>query len=219
MKPDQRQLKVLADYLHKTLSYRETYEEIYDHILTALEHQPDGVRFEDAVNNIICNDFGSPGNLLKIEKANKDALVKESTKKYMNFFTSYFKLPLSLYTLPLILLLYYFLSQMKFNLILTGGALIVGAIFPGFIMLLRLYNTGYLLDTTKRSARDRLFETLAGIPGRGLMVLTLLAYSSVYNVWKSTEYYGITALLTLIVIYNLSLYKLYKDEFKTALAK
>ncbi len=108
MKPSEQQLKVLQAYLYKTLSYRETYEEIYDHILSAVEFQPGNISFEDAVNNIIRNDFGSPENLLKIEKDIKNALVKDAVRKYFTYLSACFKFPGMLYTVMGALLTYYF---------------------------------------------------------------------------------------------------------------
>jgi len=68
MTPDARQDELLKRYLRKVFFYRETYEEVYDHMLSALQVQPAGIPFEAAVNNIICNDFGGHNNLLVMER-------------------------------------------------------------------------------------------------------------------------------------------------------
>ncbi|MFA6087657.1 hypothetical protein [Mucilaginibacter sp.] len=214
MKPDAQQLKVLQDYLHETLTYREAYEEIYDHILTALEHQADTISYQDAINNIIANDFGSPKNLLKVEKGIKDGLVDDAVRKYMSYFTAYFKFPALLYTLPCTLLTYYFLTQAKFSPLVINSLFAAIIVTPGIIYLMRLYNTGYMLDTTRKSAKDKLFETLAGIPVRVFVILMVLGVMHVYKIWDTAEYYSVTVLLLLGVLYNVSLYKCYKDEFK-----
>jgi hypothetical protein len=115
MKPTEKQLKVLQDYLQDTLTYRESYEEIYDHILSAIENQPDNIRFQDAINNIIINDFGSHKNLLKVEKAGKDALVKDSIRKFLGYFIAWFKFPALLYTLMFALAAYYMQTHTRVN--------------------------------------------------------------------------------------------------------
>ena len=219
MKPTQQQLKVLKDYLHKTLNYRETYEEIYDHVLSAVEHQPSDISFEDAINNVIRTDFGSPKNLLKIEKANKNALVKETLNTYMRYFGYYFKLPGLLYTLVVALLSYYFFSQVKFAPAAVVGMFTLIALFPGIIWLLRLYYTGYVLNTTQKSAKDKLFENMAGLPVRICLVPLVIINLFHYKIWDSNNYYLITGFFVLGVFYNVALYKLYKREFKSAVAQ
>jgi len=221
MKPTAQQVKNLQEYLHDTLTYRETYEEIYDHILTALEHQSEGVSYQDAINNIIRNDFGGAENLLKIEKVNKSALVDESLKKYMGFFKGYFKSLGIIYTGSATLLIYYFLSHvslsvMFFELILAVLTLLI----PVSIAVMRLFNTGYFLDTTRKSARDKMFEYFAGGPSRLLIILNIWAFkTSVLGVWFNAHPYIVTLVIMVCAIYNLALYKLYKDEFKTAMAQ
>jgi hypothetical protein len=229
MKPDQQQIKILQDYLHKTLSYRETYEEIYDHIVTALEHQPDDISYQDAINNIIRNDFGDHKNLLKIEKINKEALVRESFNKYVSFFLGYFKFPGLIYTVIYGLLMYCFLTGVNLGMVaLVSILLIVTMVVPGVIIMVRLFNTGYFLDTTRKSARDKMFENFAGGPVRVLIALHTWIFAtssghfykmSVYGEWYNLHPYIITIILILCTIYSLALYKLYKDEFKTSMAQ
>jgi hypothetical protein len=214
MKPTEQQLKVLQDYLHKTLTYRETYEEIYDHILSAIEHQPNNISFENAINNIINDDFGNPKNLLKIEKANKNALVKETISAYMKYWGYYFKLPGVLYTLVFALLSYYFFSQMRFQPVAFFGVFTLVVLYPGLIWFLRLYHTGYVLGTTQKSAKDKLFENMAGLPGRICLVPIMVINLSNYKIWDSNNYYLITIFFVLGITYNVALYKLYRSEFK-----
>ncbi|MDB5061103.1 MAG: hypothetical protein JWP67_946 [Mucilaginibacter sp.] len=229
MKPDQQQIKLLQNYLHETLTYRETYEEIYDHILTALEHQPDNISYQDVINNIICNDFGDHKNLLKIEKISKEALVKESFSKYVSFFLGYFKFHGLIYTATYGLLMYYFLTSINLGVVaFVSIVLIVTVVVPGVIIMVRLFNTGYFLDTTRKSARDKMFENFAGGPVRVLIALHAWIFitssghfykMSVYGAWYNLHPYSITIILMLCTIYNLALYKLYKDEFKTLMAQ
>jgi hypothetical protein len=222
MKPTERQMDVLRQYLHGVLTYRESYDEIYDHILTALEFQSVRIPFQDAVNNIIHADFGGAANLVKAEKSIKEALVNEAIQKYFTYFKSYFMFPRLLHTVTGSLLSYCFFVSAGFSpgVILAIFALIILA--PSVIWLMRLYNTGYLLDTTRKSAKDKLFETFTGIPIRLVVIPIAIAKIKDFNdykIWQVNNYYLIALLFVIGLIYNLTLYKLYKDEFKTALAK
>jgi hypothetical protein len=218
MKATEQQLEFLRDYLQKSLIYRETYDELYDHILSAIEYQKEDTSFEDAINNIIKSDFGGHQNLLKIEKATKEALVKETINTYLKYFLYYFRLPGLFYTLIIALVSYDFFAQMDFGpkVILCVFAVLV--LFPGVIWFLRLYSTGYMLDTTRKSAKDKLFENLAGLPGRICLIPLFISNLSYYKMLSANNYYLITVFFVLGVFYNAALYKLYKHEFKAAKA-
>jgi hypothetical protein len=71
MKLTEQEDQFLKQYLSKVLKYRETYDELYDHIITALSHRATITSFEETIADIISDDFGGPGNLLKLEKASK----------------------------------------------------------------------------------------------------------------------------------------------------
>lgn len=221
MKPDSRQIKILQDYLHKTLTYRESYEEIYDHILSALEHQPADISFQDAINVIIINDFGGHRNLLKVEKAHKDALVNDMYKKYRSYLVSYFKVPNLFYLLLAVGPTCYGFAQIRVStsLIIVMAFLLILA--PYIIYLLRLYDTGYILGTTQKSAKDKSFEILASIPVRFFVIVNAFAIWSgegFYKVFLGTNNYLLAVWLLIAILYNLSLYKLYKNEFQTTAA-
>jgi len=214
MKLTVQQIKVLQDYLHQTLTYREAYDELYDHILSSLEQLPENAVFEEAVNSVIKSDFGDPKNLLKIEKEIKDTLVNESIQRYITYLLSYFKFPAVLGTAFGVWLVYYLLSQVDFNLKVSVALLCIVSFLPGIICLLRLYNTGYILDTTRKSSKDKLFETLASIPIRVSLVIIFVT-NVIYKIdnWEDKRYL-IIAVFSAGVLYSLALYKLYRDELK-----
>jgi hypothetical protein len=221
MKLTEEQIKNLQKYLHDALSYRETYEEIYDHILSAMEFQPEGVSFEDAINNIIRDDFGGVKNLVKIERASKSALVNQSLNKFLDFGKLYFKLPFLLYNVLGCALAYYLLQRAGVSMVVIECALLVMTIVvPGIIYHVRLFNTGYFLDTTRRSAKDKMFENLAGVPVRLFIILNFwVSRTSTFNEWFTSHPYIIIMIIMFCTIYNLALYRLYRDEFKMAMTK
>lgn len=221
MKPTEQQIKNLQGYLQEALSYRETYEEVYDHVLTALENQPAGISYEDNINNIINKDFGGAKNLVRIEKGTKSALVSESVDRYWAFFTAYFKLPKIIYTFIAALLTYYFLLHVTLSVIVFESTLVLlMLVVPGCIALMRLFSTGYFLDTTRKSARDKMFVNFAGGPGKLLMALNLWVFKTMpFGVWFNSQHLAMTAIYLLCTIYCLSMYKLYRHEFRAAFAQ
>ncbi|MEB0262970.1 MULTISPECIES: hypothetical protein [unclassified Mucilaginibacter] len=112
MKPSEQQLKVLQAYLYKTLSYRETYEEILDHVLTAIEvkrrsgdMRDIGVVFQDVVDT----DFGGYRGIeelalkqVKIYQKHIGATFSKTLRSYFNWkvLTFTFMVSALAYTLP-----------------------------------------------------------------------------------------------------------------------
>ncbi len=82
MKPTPDQKLWLKDYLYQVMEYRETYEEVYDHILLALENEPKSEFFESAVMKIITDDFGSNNALYELERSCKYAAERDSIQQY-----------------------------------------------------------------------------------------------------------------------------------------
>jgi hypothetical protein len=67
MKPTEQEKQWLKEYLYQALTYRETFDEVYDHILLALEHKEAQPFFESTVYQIIDEDFGGSINMLNME--------------------------------------------------------------------------------------------------------------------------------------------------------
>lgn len=82
MKPNQEQQVVIKTTLHRALKYKETYEELYDHILTALEITPNDLPFVDAVHNIIENDLGGTRGIQAIQAKHINLTVREFVFDY-----------------------------------------------------------------------------------------------------------------------------------------
>ncbi|MBC7401119.1 MAG: hypothetical protein H7289_14365, partial [Mucilaginibacter sp.] len=85
MKPNQEQLTAIENILGQVSKYRETYDELYDHILSALETVPDDVPFIDALHNIVENELGGGPGIAVIEAKYKKATLKEIGKKYLKY--------------------------------------------------------------------------------------------------------------------------------------
>ncbi|MES2484543.1 MAG: hypothetical protein V4581_01145 [Bacteroidota bacterium] len=89
MKPNAKQITTIEDILGSVTRYRETYEELYDHILSALENVPDETPFVDALYNIVEYQLGGKRGISKIERKYRKAALKEIAKKYLGYFGGY----------------------------------------------------------------------------------------------------------------------------------
>ncbi|MFD2145511.1 hypothetical protein [Mucilaginibacter antarcticus] len=59
MIPTAEQKELIKTQLQDILKVRETYEEIYDHIITALEAMPDNKSFNEAMDYIFKRELGA----------------------------------------------------------------------------------------------------------------------------------------------------------------
>jgi len=91
MNLNEQEDRLLRRYLNNTMQYRETQQEVYDHIVSALESRkqlPED--FGEAVTNIIREDFGGQAKLAKLEKTARWSATKSLMKRQIRLVGSYF---------------------------------------------------------------------------------------------------------------------------------
>jgi len=113
MKLTEEEDQLLKQYLLKILKYRETYDELYDHIITALSHKTTITSFEETIADILTDDFGGYDNLTKLEKAYKKVAVRDTVRLFLIYFIGYFKFPKLLFTVAGIVMIYYFTQHVQ----------------------------------------------------------------------------------------------------------
>lgn len=217
MKPTAQQDILLRKYLREVLRYRETYEEVYDHVLTALEHNTYAGTLEEAVNQILREDFGGYNQLNKMESKARSAALTEGVNRYLHFFFDCFRLPALPYTLGFTVLVYFTLARVRLQpamFMLLFGVIILT---PAILSLRRFYVVGYLFKDTKRSIRDDIFARISMVPTRLFVFLGIaicINISKGRDMWAHATPTVLTLLYVLSAIYLRSLIKLYRDEFK-----
>jgi hypothetical protein len=220
MKPTTEQDILLRKYLRETLRYRETYEEVYDHVLTALEHNAYTGTLEDAVNQILRDDFGGYDQLRKMEYKAKGVAIADGVRKYMVFFVDYFRWPRLAYTMCFAALIYFTVGQVALAPIMFEAIFAVIILMPAILSLRRYYVVGYLFRDVKKSIRDDVFARIAMVPTRLFVFLGLGIIISIdkgHNIWTNATPAILTALYLLSAIYLLALVRLYRDEFKMSI--
>ena len=68
MKLNAEQEKIVEQTLRNVLNFKDTYDEVYDHILSSFDALPADVHFADALYNIIEYDFGGAKGLKATER-------------------------------------------------------------------------------------------------------------------------------------------------------
>lgn len=223
MKLTTEQKQFLSRSLRENLSYRETYVEFYDHILSALEAKPQTMNFQDAVKSVIDEDFGGYEGMILIESRYKRTVTKEMQKKYLNFVIEYLKFPLIGIIGSLTFVFYFIARQSWFNYMAFVEIAFAIRIIPTLLKWTRHLKMGYIFEDTKTSVKDSFFVWLDYVPA--LIVITLLLLSpSVFKespaVWFSSAGSLIIAfILALFALHTLSFYRVYKDEFKASITQ
>ena len=221
MKPSLQQEENLRTYLRKELRYRETYEEVYDHILTALEQKPDNVPFQDLVNQIIKDDFGGGKGLLEMEKRCHQMVTDEMVGLQLNYFKSNFKFPNLVYTLILFLTIYLVVPQISHASFIITFLNFAGLIVPGIVILIRHFNVKYFTLDIKKSVKDSIIRKIAYIFYQFILFPSIIGLNHKKNIDSFIiDYTSIVALgITILILYILSFIKLSKSEFKVYTTK
>jgi hypothetical protein len=220
MKLDARQDELLKHYLRKVFLYRETYEEVYDHIISALQHQPDAGSFERQVNTIIHDDFGGHNNLVRMEANAKKAIVKDVRRHQLKCFLSFLKFPNLLYVLLFAIAIYRVLAITPLNQFNIRMIFLVLSFVPMFAMPLRYFFTGYVFGDTKRSVKDNTMSDWSMLLFRIFCagnVIMLLNHQ--YFFINGFNLFWLTGGVVFYAIYTLSFFKLSKSEFKVSVIK
>ncbi|UOE48162.1 hypothetical protein MTO98_27495 [Mucilaginibacter sp. SMC90] len=215
MKPDARQDELLKYYLRKVFIYRETYEEVYDHIISALQNKPGDYSFETAVNQIIHVDFGGHNRLISLERDCKKAMERDLRKKQFNYFISFFKFPAVIFVACFAWGLYQILNKELLSNHTIKWLFWGMTLLPYFVIPLRYYFTGYVFGDTKRSIRDSMMANLSMLPIRIFCAACALLVTGVINgIRFKPDVILVTAGMVLFAVYFLAFFKLSKEEFK-----
>ena len=218
MTPTLKQDQELKKYLRGVLKYRETYEEAYDHILTALEKETDETNFTKTINRVIAEEFGGPNGLVEMEESCYKTTAKEAIKQQFSNFKSNFKSIKLIYTLLLLAIIYYTFNLITLDVSTLLLLLSVVCFAPAAIMVNRYYYTGFYTKDTKKSIKDKIFYELASKP------VTLIWLAFIFTMTGKREpgvnllvaqYPIVTSLIfVLTILYVVSFHKLNQEEIK-----
>lgn len=220
LKPEQiTELKALVSDM---VDYHETYQELYDHILTALEKKDQNIEFLDAVDAIVDEDFGSYECLFKTEDERLKIVSGQIIKQQQRNFIGYLKLPMIILTVA-IGVFFYFATNRFLELRPLQIALMITAILPLLIIWVGKMMLAFKdCEERKRSVRDVQIQKLAYL---SFCVMQMLISASRWffkdidglSTFMQLHSAVIATLFTVYVVYVLSFFKLYRQEFKMQL--
>jgi hypothetical protein len=227
MTPTPEQKQWLKNYLYKVMTYRETYEEVYDHMLLSIEDHAEQQYFATTVLEILNRDFGGSNGLVELEENCRQAVAVTAKAEFRYNFKRWFLSPLLVVTIAMFFGLFY----MQLPKVETGGALFilfaVLLVLPTIQSSVRAFILGYKYGSSKRSIRDDVFRKIAFTANRNLLLIVVLIkiedviQQDVFHIHipekaiSMNVIYGvITVVFVLMIINVLSVIKLHRSEFK-----
>lgn len=232
MIPNHEQQEFIKDKLLGRFKCRETYEELYDHVLTALEAVPDDAPFFDAANNIIENDLGGAKAIKTIEAKYLKIAIKEYIADYFRctgeLLTSFLILPIIAYTI-----IYYLLMQHEwFNWFIGQGIPSFLILIPGGIVAFNKLRVHTIVGW-KAPKMDYAKSSLSPFGNMFMLFAPIFLWTEGSSIClrlqhiklmaRQDDYYGMpvnvaTALFFILCVHAIVYYKLNKDWHKKIIA-
>jgi hypothetical protein len=229
MKPTQHEKELLRDYLYKVLKYRETFEEIYDHTLMALENKTRHQFFETTLVEVLDGEFGGINGLVEIEKNCKEATIKDAVKHKQTYWSEFLTISGIIFVISLFTGIFYMARIKFFEPILLLSIIL----FPIVMLATRGFRAGFIFDNNKESTRDGFFRKMAYGPLKLVFICSVLngflagitkisnfiAFKlySLFNVYFMITHYLDLIILLIGILHIIVFVKLYRDEFKNRL--
>jgi hypothetical protein len=222
MKPTLDQQQFIHKHLSSLLKYKDTYDEVYDHVLTALELLPNDERFFSTVDNILETELGGTQGIKLIERKYRRIAIKQFVKDYFNIVANCLTSALT----PIIIagtVGFYLLVRNiffnYFNLIEMFVCFIPSIVQFTLIAKRRVLNKGIIKITPDymADARECVRVRNMWVWGMVMIFLNILAqtiydmFGSEHN-WK-TDFgvYPLVVLFFVVVIHSIVYYKLFTD--------
>jgi hypothetical protein len=217
------QHQILKDYLDKELTYKETYNELYDHISSGLENTAEGCSFEQTLKTYVIREFGGTHGLHTIEKQYRATVQKGMRKRYLDYMYNLFRFPNIMLPAVLVGAVYAIFSSHWFDTKWYFALFFVASVFVNGIgaaqNIVRYFSKG-----AKPSVKVGGFEMVQFFP------LLIFAITAIYchffvsaatpNMWFITLSPVVsTCILTAYGLHIISFLKMYRAEFKVDTAK
>jgi hypothetical protein len=206
----------IREVLWHNLKYRETFDELYDHILSSIEiKEDDKQRPYELARYIVDTEFGGWDGIKKLETAREKSIQRQFRKSLWTEMKSYFSFPLIAFTV--------LITAGIFSIASNGSRMYISTFL--FITVMVPAVTWYFIAPFNRwskkykpSIKERSAERL-GTFGVSLFNILLLS-SGLFSAQPNYKFLlkANTSLLTpvaiLLIVYCLSAVKVFRREFK-----
>jgi len=215
MKLNEEQLTELQQELKYAVKYKETYDEVYDHILSTIDTYDEEVIYVTPVTKqIIDQDFGGYETLKKTEKSRVKLMTFAMRKKHWQHMLQFFNFPVVAFTIAATIAAYFISANPDNRKILLGFVAISSftpLLFVAFKKLASKYRAWYSDSYQPQSIKENYIVIAAMLSNSMFNLLSFAGHRLQTNA-------AITVVVFVIyMVYVLSFFKLYQDEFKMQL--
>ncbi|OCX51649.1 hypothetical protein BEL04_16650 [Mucilaginibacter sp. PPCGB 2223] len=201
--------------LNYAVKYRETFDEVYDHILQSIDCLPGtGVYTDELFGQIIETEFGGIEKLKQMEKDSAGYAFKAMQKKHGQNMAYFFRWPTLVFTIALTVAGYIIDKNPATHKSLMLVAMVTGVLPLSLIFLKKMrakyigWHTGIYI---KPSVKEGYIFSVSSLSCNAVNILSFVT--------RHFDYYGITTLLVFVAysIFVLSFFKLYRQEYQIQL--
>jgi hypothetical protein len=206
------QITTFRQKLNFAVKYRETYDEVYDHVLSRLDDRNDG---SDA-DQIIEREFGGYENLNTTEKYRAGFISTAMRRKHWQNMKSFFNWPTVAFTTIIVLAgcwIQVHSADKRYLLVFTMVLSATPLLFIAFKKLMDKYRAWHSDSYKKSSIKDGYIFTAALF---SCNVVNLFSY-----IIRHVDQYDVLTLIVFVfyIIYVLSFFRLYREEYKMNIAR
>jgi hypothetical protein len=204
-----------VDYIGGVSLYRESFDEVYDHILAALAVNDTPKFHIDLVKGIVNSDLGGFKQIALAEKAFEKAFARSCMKNIKQELINAFKFPGMIVTVFLLLVcstFYNLVPFYEFGFRMLADCIWVIVLLLGIGILFTRY---FRSPTHKPSIKMRLVLTALFCCGNLNLCLNIffLNKEPIFNVSKNVQHLFATATLFFIASFLMATYRVYKKRF------
>ncbi|MBW4890833.1 hypothetical protein KXQ82_13965 [Mucilaginibacter sp. HMF5004] len=149
---------LLKKLLTDVVLYQETFEEVYDHVVTALQERVvDGNLYTEAYK-ILEEDFGGYHGVAQMERCRKSYIKKDLNIKYMACLKAYLRNPLVLLCMLLLpVAVYYVCNVYQLSFVMPLVLVCIFACVPWCYVMVQKYRT----NIHEKNYKDRILTETA----------------------------------------------------------
>jgi hypothetical protein len=201
----------------RNVKYQETFEEVYDHVITALQESPKAeMDFELEVFRVINESFGSFKLLKDKEKERVNIIDDQIERKYLDYIRAQFNSWLILFTLLSFAIIVYVVEGCSIYIVDVTTYLI--GLIPIVIIAIRHFNN--LINKRKKSVKSN------AINRKAVILIPLIIYKLLGFVIAApnTKLLPLTgaflgaSVIMIFLVCTLGFVRLYHEEVKMQLA-
>jgi small neutral amino acid transporter SnatA (MarC family) len=213
---NEEQQQELQKELNYAVKYRETYDEVYDHLVSAIEQVADdkGADVATLAKHIIDDEFGGYDALKAMERDRVKLMNFAMRKKHFQHMFQFFNLPVVGFT-AIITVAAYFLAanpvSRRYLLEFTTASAVVPMLFLLYKKLSDKFKQWQFDIYKKQSIKDNYIFIAALLSNSTFNLLNIANHRIQMNG-------GVCIFIFVFyVVYVLSFFRLYRDEFKMQL--